>query len=355
MLPAVSFLWHRSLCHSLILRNVLQQCRFVGIFKILLMRIAIVAILTLFALSCKTGVDYPEGGYDYVKEYKPEDTGFYFLPVRDSFSIQDSFDMAWNSENIYSKLDEPNLSLKYSGHDVFRLIWSAPIGGFYLITLREHQITIKEMVGFDEPISNFANCYDTSKLNEVEKFHLRVLENNFPLQELKLSGWRKSYLDSLLKLYPQLLSSKYYYHLSKKIYCNQLKPKFSINTISITREQYHRTVDAINESGYWKLPVLIDGEIMCTDAGSYSLEASTTRKYNYVSSMECLEKSNLAFDKACQELVKLAKLEDKITIYWDGSGNHIDSAGSEGSELKVQEINMEPIQESPPKKSKKKK
>jgi hypothetical protein len=200
------------------------------------MRIAILVISILFALSCKTGIEYPEGGYDYVKNYKAEDTGFYYLPVRDSFSQMDSFGIAWDSKNIYSNLGEPNLSLEPVGEDVFRMTWSAALGGLYFITLKKDKITVKKMLAFDEPINNFTNCYDTAKLNPMEKMHLRVFENYFPIKERNISGRRKQFLDSLIHLYPELLNSKYYYSLKKRIYCNDLKLKYSVRTISITHE-----------------------------------------------------------------------------------------------------------------------
>jgi hypothetical protein len=279
------------------------------------MRIAILVISILFALSCKTGIEYPEGGYDYVKNYKAEDTGFYFLPVRDSFSRRDSFGVAWDSEALFPKFNEPNLSLKPLGEDVFRFMWYASLGGLYFVTLKTDRIIVKKSLGLNP-------CYnDTNKLSETERKHFELLDRYFPIDEHDFfSERRKRYFDSLIKIYPELLDPKYYFLLKKKISCDTVRLKYSTKEIIITANQHKKLIDGFNNCGYWKLPVspvIIHPENMCMDYPDYSLEANTAKKYNYVRSFGCLENPNVSFNKACQQLIKAAGLDTEFWVYKD--------------------------------------
>lgn len=174
------------------------------------------AISILFILSCNSGIDYPEGGYDYVKDYKDEDTNFYFLPVRDSFSRTDSFYVFWDGYNTYKHYDEPNLSLKAETEDIIRLTYNWAFGGSTIISLKKNSIITKQP--YPESYIHYAN---EDLLNPTEFEHLSLLEKHYPLDNNKLSGRKKRYLDSQIMVYPQLLDPRYYFSLRKKNNCNR--------------------------------------------------------------------------------------------------------------------------------------
>lgn len=291
-----------------------------GIFKMLLMRIAIVAILILLVLSCKTGIEYPEGGYDYVKNYKPEDTGFYFLPVRDSFSRRDSFWNAYYSKFTYSKFSEKNLSLSPLGEDIFRLSLPYQNGWTIFITLTKDKIIVKKN----------RNCFfpcveDTLALTPSQKLHYNIFQiYGFPLTTRnKVGRMVPQSNDSLIKIYPELESAGYFLSLLKQVN-NENSYNFSVDTINIQENQFETAVTAINKSGYWSMPVHTNSELELSDCNMdgyiFILEANTKGKYNFVWAQNWCPRQNpvrRAFGKLCQELIKLAHLDKEFWVYHD--------------------------------------
>lgn len=306
-------------------------------------RIAAV-ILLLFCFGCNSGIHYPEGGYDYPESIKADDTNFYYLPVRDSFSRRDSFFTIWYVKHFYLFFDEPNLSREYKGEDIFRLSHEYALGGSTIITLKRDSIIVKERV------SDFNYIIDTNKLDKIEKVHYNLLQRRFSLYSVEYSFFQKRRIDSLLKLYPQLLDTKYYYSLFKKAEgrIDTIKMKYSVKRIAISHAQYSVLVNAINNSGYWKLPAQVECEAPPNDGGGYILEATTKKKYNYVGVTSCPGVSNIPLDKACQLLIDKAGLGDKLRVYWDG---HIDSTDT--SPIIVQDVNLENTFRKPKHKKKK--
>ncbi len=269
------------------------------------------AISILFILSCNSGIDYPEGGYDYVKDYKDEDTNFYFLPVRDSFSREDSFYAYWEGEITYNHYDEPNLSLQPEHEDIFRLTYHLAFGGTTIIVLKKDSIITKQP--FPKSYIHYRN---DDLLNEIEKEHLNLLERYYPLENSKLS---KRHVDSLVMLFPQLLDPRYYLSLSKKtIVTDTTKPRYLLRKIAITDDQYYKIISDINKSGYWSLPVHVECIAPPMDGFGYWLETNTKNKYNIVFSGCCDNQRILPFAKACQAIVKLAGFDKDIFLYWDG-------------------------------------
>jgi hypothetical protein len=65
----------------------------------------------------------------------------------------------------------------------------------------------------------------------------------------------------------------------------------------------------------WSLPCAP----CCTDGYSFSFEANTSKKYNYVQYGSCIstKPEQKAFSKACQEIIKYAKLDKKINLVID--------------------------------------
>ena len=50
------------------------------------------------------------------------------------------------------------------------------------------------------------------------------------------------------------------------------------------------------------------------DGYGYSLEANTGKKYNYVGFVGPCDTDTTKFHKACQELIQMAKVEDRIRL-----------------------------------------
>ena len=117
-----------------------------------------------------------------------------------------------------------------------------------------------------------------------------------------------------MKLYPELLDDSYYYKLITKTYpATQTEFKYELTRFAITRDQFIKVINDINQSGYWKLPSLIHCDDPPLDGYGYRLEANTARSFKSVSSFSCTgDTSN--FPKICQEIVELAKMGDEIHL-----------------------------------------
>ncbi len=306
---------------------------FISIFKLLLMKFASLFILILFVLSCSSAIEYPEGGYEYVKDYKDEDTNFYFLPVRDSFSREDSFYVWWEGKNFYEYAGEPNLSIKPLNEETFRLTYSEALGATTFIILKKNEIIIKELI----PDSY---THNDELLNDEQKKHLEILEWNYPLDDKNHSAKKRRLFDSLTELTPALLDPQYYYFLKKKcIVIDSTKARHITKIILINDDQYRSVITSLNKSGYWQLPVHFPCIEPPNDGFGYILEANTKRKYNIVISGCCENQITDSFAKACDELVKLAGLGNDFSLYWNGKTDtahqiYLDS-------IQVQDIQME--------------
>src|SRR5688572_8970430 len=74
-------------------------------------------------ISCNDDeIVYPEGGYNYPKHFEDKDTTFYFYPLKDIRSTEDSFKTA-NNYSILNGFDEYNLSLSPKDKPTFRLTY----------------------------------------------------------------------------------------------------------------------------------------------------------------------------------------------------------------------------------------
>jgi len=193
--------------------------------------------------------------------------------------------------------------------------------------LNEHEITIKSLY-----FTSDARRDDSSVLTKTEQYLLRVLERHFPLDSGKYENrpYMRKRFDSLLAIYPQLRDVNYYWSLETKRLVPDTNAKVKITKISITRKDFYHIVSVINASGYWKMPWKIACDSYPTDGYGFTLEANTTKKYNYVELGSCTDNTpmQVAFEKACQELVHYAKLDKEISLVsdWKIDSVHIDSA-----------------------------
>lgn len=256
---------------------------------------------------------YPEGGYNYIKPVTKEDSNFMYLPARAAMSKKDSFKVALFDPGFYKIFKEPNLSLGPWHTDIFRFYYSGVEDINVMISVTENEITVKLRDTTFAPM-----FYDRSKLNELETFHLQLLDRNFPLDDTGHKPYKRRYLDSLVSVYPQLLDPGYYAGLYKKIWpYDSVSYNHVIKKIKITGSSFKELVTAINNSGYWKLAFdhqCKGGQL--TGASGIGLEANTRTKYHIVTTVACPADTS-AFIKACQQLVNLAGMQKEIQLLWD--------------------------------------
>jgi hypothetical protein len=282
---------------------------------------ALLLCLTLLT-ACRqekkySNIVYPEGRYPYPNHVEEKSKDFPFYPLRDSMSVLDSSSAVWFGRITLPAYKEPNISLAPMGEEIFRFVAAAAQGSRIIITLKQHEITVK--TNGEYPYTSPFPEVDTTKLNQLEKFHYDILMRWFPIPEkrsLETKPWRLHYLDSMTAVYPELLSTAYYFELSEKMLVPK-KEKFVYTEehISITKKQFNDWVALLNKSGYWQLPFTKECHFGHADGILYIMEASTKEKYNCVEWNSCPgDTSN--FYKVCDSLAKLAHLEKHVQVFW---------------------------------------
>jgi hypothetical protein len=276
-------------------------------------------MLSISMSNCNSHDDikYPLGGYNFSKNNKAG-----YFPPTGKISKRDSFDVAHEDPYFFNLFDEKNLSVEPSPIPIFRLAYKDRFDT-YIITLSEGAVLIKTGKGRYWPERDF------SKLTKQEHEHYRILKMDYPIDEPKsqefpeplpppdqveqMIRWKKT-IDSIKKNTPLLLKTEYYDYLVKKITVS-LKDSFtySITKIKITKEQFTQFISILNQSTYWTMPYYSN---CCIDMDGYrySLEANTGKKYNYVGFTGPCYSDTTQFHKACQELIILAKLDNKVRL-----------------------------------------
>lgn len=264
-------------------------------------------ILLFVFTACKSDenlkIVYPEGGYPYLNDIKPEDSNFYFLPVRHTLSRRDSI-IVLNYKKIFKAFNELNLSLDPPAEDIFRFTYECPfIGEWTIITLTKDKIIIKE-----KKSGSPYKAPNEVALDSIEKLHYNLLESYYPLTEAKFSEWRKKHIDSLIKDYPQLLEPGYYIKMQEKVYSENQKPlEYSLKSIKIPRSKYQYIIQLINESGYWNMQYDVENcSIM--DGSGFFLEAITKNKYKCTVFTLCPDDTS-SLKEAYNEVLKYAGVD----------------------------------------------
>jgi len=263
--------------------------------------------------ACTTGIQYPDGGYPYPDHVNAKDTNFYYYPYRNALNRKDSFDYGRDCL-FFQNFNEPNLSLRGQGEDVFRLTYSGFGTKSFIILLRKNKISIKS--------GDAAALYEWGKENLLpsERKQLQVLENHFPLDDPQRNSFMQHIVDSMLKTEPRLLDPNYYLMLEKKDHQRNAHPPLDSSTnIPITENTFNEIVSGINASGFWSLPFLIKCDEYPTDGDGFMLEASTKTKYKVVHVHGCSPGDTTRLAKACQKLVEFVHLEKEVRCF---SGNH---------------------------------
>ncbi len=274
----------------------------------------VLSMALIAALSCDQPINYPPGGYDYPAKDSVTDTNFYFYPLRNIFPRRDSFEMS-ASYLYYQTFDEPNLSVAAKGEDFFRFTFS----GFkflpVMIVFTKNQMTIK--TGSIDYMTD--GMIDENRLDELEKKHFRYISRRYPYYSSNENDIRyhTKYVDSMLKVYPKLLSLSYYKYLLNKATVPNGRHLHSYTTkkINLPYGEFRHLVSIINDSGFWKLPYSLPQISESSDGYGFSLEANTKSKYNIVRA-NCDSDPKNSFFSICKEIVKCAGLEKQVDVFF---------------------------------------
>jgi len=261
--------------------------------------------LTILATGCgqsHTSIVFPAGGYPYPAKISAGDSNYYHLPIKNQIPRRDSF-LYEDIQLFYKAFDEPNISLGPQAAPVFRLVCSFALDYTTMIILKENEMVIKKGISGEEgPILH------DSLLTETERRHFRLLKWYYPFDTdtANITPVRRRYVDSMINIYPQLLNPAYYRYLIDKTGSGK-RPPFIYTTkiIPLSPAQYTRLVNAINRTGYWKLPWKLPCPSPAMDGYGFSLEANTSRRYNMVEFGSCGYET--PFTEVCFELYIFAK------------------------------------------------
>jgi hypothetical protein len=270
------------------------------------------SVFIALPLACVSKPEHPQGGYSYPKANANVDTNDYSYPIKDLINERDSFRLAYYQRYWHQAFNEPNLSIRPQDQDVFRLTYQNFAGDAIIITLFENKIVAKQAVKGD-PYPE----YDSTRLSPLERYHYEILYWNFPIQHPRYKGYWRRHLDSLARVYPQLLDAFYYRQLLDKSLVATNDPlQYAKTEIPISKNKYYRIVNHINSSGYWKMSYETDCIDVWTDGYAYFLEANTKDRYNIVLRTGCTT-DEIPFAKVCQELINAASLERSIKILFE--------------------------------------
>ena len=276
-------------------------------------KIYLILLTNILFVSCETKISYPKGGFDYPAHIAPKDTNFYYYQLKKIEPIKDQFQDSY--EYLFFKaFDEPNLSIKPQPTETFRLTCGAALGESTIIIVTPILITIKK----GAPVVNYEK--DSTRFTAIEKFHFQLLESRFPIDTSGKNPFVKHYLDSLTKLYPELIDPAYYHKLYDKSYILKSdKFNYHMEKIPLTDIQFKSLIQEVNQSGFWTMPNEIECKNTPNDAGGFNLEANTKDKYQIVRLTNCPGNTS-KFVKACQKIVQLAKMDKEINLVWEDRG-----------------------------------
>ena len=251
---------------------------------------------------------YPDGGYSYPSSITTDDTNFYFVPLRNRFTREDSLFYS-NQYRLYKKFDEPNLSLHAEDSDIFRFVISGTFDEPVIIKLEGHQMVVKTT-------TSHGFSFDDKRLTELEALHYRILQRRYPIGEKEYNPWVKHYLDSMVAVYPQLLDVKYYDYLIKKGTVTADSPfVYTENRITLDPNQYDSFIHLLDTSGYWELPYWVECKEPPMDGWGFDMEANTKQKYNFVATSLCgINDESTKFKKACMLLIEYAGLSKRFKL-----------------------------------------
>lgn len=270
-----------------------------------------------FLIACQysESVIYPEGGYPYLKSTLPQDSSFYYFPLRNHVDLRDSISIA-EGKFWYSAFNEPNLSLAPPKEDLFRFVYFSWPGDLAVISLSENKVIIKEEITDTavqvksgmQKVASTIKVPDKTILDSIERLHYELFDKQYHLSDPKFPSWRKRYFDSLKKVYPKLFDPSYYIQLKEKVF-SKLQPfEYTIKEVEISESQFRNIIRLINTSGFWKKS-FYNEDCSVMDGESIYIEAITKQKYKGISFRLCPEDS-LDLRKAYSLVLNYAGIED---------------------------------------------
>lgn len=269
------------------------------------------AVLLIFA--CKAKNKSSDGAKNKYVQYRIPGDSNIFIKYRDKFSKKDSLKICYYGRLYLNGFNEQDLSVNKIDN-IFRLIYipgSLDTMRPVLFSITQNEIIVKK--GIDGDLFPYQ---DNALLTEQEKFHFDILNRFFPFNDTSRHDKRLIiYLDSLSKKYPQLNDPGYYEYLLSKSASYRGPFKYETLKIPISDKKFESLSALLNKSGYWNLPYEYWCTDMSTDAGGFNLEGKRENQYQYVQAYDCVGDTSL-FRKACQEIVKLAKMDDKVKLIW---------------------------------------
>jgi len=261
-------------------------------------------IFAVILFSCNSGINYPEGGFDYPANLTGKDTNYYRYPLLNIIPKDYRF-AEYFEQYFYKQFEEPNLSILPLEKETFRLTYSDKSGKTVMLSFNKDEIVIKR------GIAGGAYNWDTTRLTKLENEHLEILQRWFPFEHKGDIPVLKKRLDSLCLLYPQLLDVDYYIELYDKVNVRNKSFTYQTKKSIITGNAFREMVEQINASGYWKLPHHIDDGAGAADGTSFTLEANTAAKYNIVNRVGDPGNGG-GFAGLCQKIIEFAGLDKKL-------------------------------------------
>lgn len=267
----------------------------------------------MLVLSCNiqnTQIKFPNVGYQFPEQINPKDSSFPFYPVRSLETLRDSTHDAFYMKKLLEVFDEENISLRPQKKPLLRIIicrWTQPS---YIIRISEGEILIKEGLRVD-----YLHLKEDN-LSAIEQDHFGLLNAGVPLSRRikESSPTKKRYLDSLIKLYPELLKGEYYQYLMSKAFVPLDKPfTFSTKTVQFKNTKFMDIVNSLYSAGYWHLPMNLKCYNSPTDGDEFILECNSGTKYNIVKFWSCGDEPT-AFQKAFEKIIRYAQLPRETTF-----------------------------------------
>ena len=185
-------------------------------------RIFFFILLSTGILSCKQEISFPEGGYNYpVDLFDNQGEGFRMNYIN-NFFLQ-----SFKEQPLHTS-PEKQITIRL---EIIRIHAS-------IITVTKKEIVVKQSLK--------GHCYpdfDLSKLTATELIQFSMIDR-MP----KMTGKKKMTLskDSMVKLYPQLLSNSYYKYLLDKAQTPDGPFIFSVKHVAISENTFYRLLDKIN-------------------------------------------------------------------------------------------------------------